>query len=332
MSRPVHPGGGEDLTQLHGRPQLARSEARAILAAWRLNPDAVAVEELGSERDQNFRVSVDGHPRYVLKIANRNDDESLVAFQHAMMRRLAEQGLPCPMFIPTADGASWVYREGHLVWIMQHLHGHRLADRTADNPELLEDLGRVLGRVANALDGFDHPAAHRQLQWDAQQTGAVLELYRSAVTDPAGRDILDRAAHDFRRHLQPMLAKLPHSVIHNDANDHNVLVEDGKVTGLLDFGDAVYSITVNELAVGCAYAMLDKADPEGVAQSITDGYAAERYLSTLEVRALPHLIRARLAASVAISAYQQTVHPGNEYLRVSERPAWRLLARLQEVS
>ena len=41
------------------------AEARSALTAWGLRPDAVALEELGSERDQNFRVSVDGDPRFV---------------------------------------------------------------------------------------------------------------------------------------------------------------------------------------------------------------------------------------------------------------------------
>ncbi|HET6910436.1 MAG TPA: phosphotransferase [Mycobacteriales bacterium] len=331
MSRPAY-SQPDEFSQLRGRPELALGDARGLLTAWGLSTDTVAVEELGSERDQNFRVSVGGHARYVLKVANSQDDASIVGFQHAMMQRLVSRGLPCPAVIPTTEGAPWVVRNGHLVWLMRHLPGHRLADHTDHSGQVFEQLGHILGRVVNALDGFDHPAAHRRLQWDALQTGAVLEVYRVAVTDSTKRDILDRAAYDVQRHLEPILTDLPRSVIHNDANDHNVLVDGEKITGLLDFGDAVHSVTVNELAVGCAYAMLDKPDPEGVAQSITNGYGAERRITTMEERALPYLIRARLATSVAISAYQQTVHPDNKYLRVSERPAWHLLARLQESS
>ena len=50
--------------------------------------------------------------------------------------------------------------------------------------------------------------------------------------------------------------RLPHSVIHNDANDYNVLIEDGRMSGLLDFGDLVHSATVCDLAIALAYTML----------------------------------------------------------------------------
>jgi len=50
-------------------------------------------------------------------------------------------------------------------------------------------------------------------------------------------------------------------VIHSDANDHNLLVRDGQVTGLIDFGDMVYSALAADPAIAAAYAMLDKSKP-----------------------------------------------------------------------
>jgi len=45
---------------------------------------------------------------------------------------------------------------------------------------------------------------------------------------------------------------------HGDANDHNVLVRDGRVVAILDLGDSVYTATVCDLAIRGAYAMLDQ--------------------------------------------------------------------------
>jgi Ser/Thr protein kinase RdoA (MazF antagonist) len=185
--------------------------------------------------------------------------------------------------------------------------------------------------ATSALEGFDHPAAHdRRLQWDVLKAADVIGGYRQFVADPRRRLIVDSALEAFLGGVRPALDELPHSVIHNDANDHNILIAGEGISGLLDFGDAVHSITVNDLAVACAYAMLDRDDPTGVAAGVVAGYQQVRGLNEVEYRLLPDLIRIRLVMSVVISAYQQTIHPDNEYLRVSEAPAWRLLARLTE--
>ena len=93
----------------------------------------------------------------------------------------------------------------------------------------------------------------------------------------------------------------------------------------------VHSCTINELAIAIAYAILDKPDPISVAQDITAGYHAVFPISELEIELLFPLICARLATSVSVSAYQKTLEPDNEYLIVSETPAWEVLSLLRLV-
>lgn len=59
----------------------------------------------------------------------------------------------------------------------------------------------------------------------------------------------------FESQVVPCLDTLPHSIIHNDANDHNVLAaaDGASVGGIIDFGDSVYTATVFELSVTIAY-------------------------------------------------------------------------------
>jgi Ser/Thr protein kinase RdoA (MazF antagonist) len=311
------------LSQLDGRPSFRPDRATELLRAWHVTG---TVTELDSERDQNWLVD----DRYVLKVANRHDATDVLDLQQSMMRRLAAAGLPCPGIVRTTDGARWVAADGHLAWLITYLPGRRLTEVAGPSPALLRDIGEIVGRTTVALDGFDHPAAHRLLQWDVACADRVISRYRHEVTDPGQRRILERALARYRSDVMPLLDRLPRSVIHNDANDHNVLVSGEIVTGLLDFGDAVHSLTVNDLAVACAYAMLDQPDPVAVAGHLRDGYSRHRTLDPLERRVLPHLIRTRLATSVAISAHQRAIHPGNAYLTVSEGPAWRLLAQLDE--
>jgi Ser/Thr protein kinase RdoA (MazF antagonist) len=100
-------------------------------------------------------------------------------------------------------------------------------------------------------------------------------------------------------------------------NDYNVLVESDRVTGLIDFGDIVYSWTVGELAVALAYVVLGKKDPWAEAAHVVEGYTEE--FENVEQEVLGKLVRLRLAMSVCLAAHQQRQRPENEYLQISQR-------------
>lgn len=318
------------LAQLSGRPQLRDADIAPLLLEWGVQGQ---VAQLESERDQNWLAVVDGRPSYVLKIANRADTPGLIEFQQSMMQRLSTAGLPCPATVATSTGQRWIRAGDHLAWLIEFRHGRRLAEEPAPAVTVFTDLGEMLGRAAVALDGFDHPAAHgRHLQWDVRHADEVLDMYAGNIQPGDRRALVLGILAAFRERVAPVLDTLPHSVIHNDANNHNVLVDGERISGLLDFGDAVHSVTVNDLAVACAYSMLDRPDPSLVERLVVDGYCRHRALTADEQRVLPLLIRTRLAMSVAISAYQQTVHPDNGYLRISEAPAWRLLHRWESTT
>ncbi len=128
----------------------------------------------------------------------------------------------------------------------------------------------------------------------------------------------------------PSFANLRRSVIHADANDYNVLVEEDKVVGLIDFGDVVYSYTVGDLAIAVAYVVLGKEDPYAAAAPVIEGYREEFELTNDELDALWPLVRLRLCMSVCIAAYQLRQNPDNEYLGISQNLIAETLPRLHE--
>ena len=316
------------------RPVVDAGAARDVLRErWSIDGELRA---LPSERDRNFAVAVDGVDRYVLKISNATEDASFIEMQHAAMRRLSGAGVPCQLPVPTPAGQEAIgIRFGaeppHLVRLLTWLPGRPLATVRADArpPELLEDLGRTMGRTAAALRGFDHPAARRTFQWEASQGLGVIDAHAAAVTDRRRHDLL-AAWRGRLASLAEVLPRLRVSVIHNDANDHNVLVSDDRraVSGLLDLGDAVWSVTVNELAVAAAYAALDAPDPLAVISAVRTGFERELALTADESGVVLDLVALRLCTSVALSAHQSSLAPDDPYLTVSEAPAWALLDRL----
>ncbi|MFN2137872.1 MAG: phosphotransferase [Candidatus Promineifilaceae bacterium] len=305
---------------------------------------AVAAEELPSDRDQNFLLKTAGGESAVLKIAGSAEVENVLDLQNQALLHLAGRAAVAgavPRLHQTRGGA-WMARvpgqdgQDHWVRLLSHLPGVPLGE-VADQPaELLAGSGLLLGRLDAALLDFRHPAMGRRLHWDLAHAVETLAQYGPTITNPARRALVDGFAAWFVEKVTPRLPGLRRSVIHGDGNDYNILVsaaEAGprRVTGLIDFGDMVYSATVFEPAIAAAYLMLDKEDPAAAATAVVSGYASAMPLSNEELSLLPALIAIRLCISVSLSAYQQTQEPENDYLSISERPAWELLARLAQM-
>ena len=318
------------VTSVDLAPSWTMADA-ADCAATHFGLDAAA-SPLPSERDQNVALRTRDGQRFVLKIANPAESPAMLDAESAVMARLAPLGV-CPTTVPTAAGEAMALADGHWVRLITWLPGRPLGTLAHRSPRLLADLGRVSGEVTSALDGFDHPALHREFRWDLARAGDEVAARVELVADPALRDTVQRLLDRYRRDIEPVLGRLARSVVHHDANDFNVLVDpvNDRVTGLLDFGDMVASHTVNDLAVACAYGLLDTPDPLDAAATIAA--ARDRVVPLLpdELDVLWGLAAMRLATSVCIAAEQQAAAPTNEYLGISQGPIAQVLARMAAI-
>ncbi len=290
---------------------------------------------LPSHVDQNFLIKA-RDARYVLKIANASADPAALDLQHTVLLYLAERRTEFAHLQMTRSGActARVKAPGgsfHYVWMVTYLKGRTLGTVRPHMPHLLRGLGTLLGGLDRVLAGFAHPHAARYHAWDLRHA-AGLRCYLPNINDEGRRAMVARALERFEGSILPQLLSLRQSIIHNDANDYNVLVTgagyEAQVSGLVDFGDMVYTHLVCEVAIAATYVMLGKPDPVGVAAHVISGYHQAYPLQEVELELLYDLVIARLCSSVLVSAYRTTVEPENEYLRISEAPAWALLNRL----
>lgn len=270
---------------------------------------------LPSERDKNYLLTDDSGRKFVLKIANASESRAFLDAQNAVLDYLSERVPFCQRVI--GEVAEF---EGHLARVVSYLPGVPLADISPHPPALLHDLGQKLGQLSRALADFDHPAVHRDFHWDLANGNRVVNEYAPLIENAGLRELVLRCRFEPRIELR-------RSVIHGDANDHNVLVDPQTMTvsGLIDFGDMVYSYTVGDLAIALAYVVLHEDDPF---ESVIAGYTSEFELLDEEREALWPLVRLRLAMSVCIAAYQIQRHPENEYLRISQKAIEENLPRI----
>jgi 4-aminobutyrate aminotransferase-like enzyme/Ser/Thr protein kinase RdoA (MazF antagonist) len=321
------------------RPVLSPSEIEGILhTCYGLSG---LLQELPSERDQNYHLIADSGEEYVLKVASEIEKESTLLLQNTALRHLAGRNFNAPRVKESLNGLDIEKIESnsgisHHIRLLTYLPGNIFSKVNPHSKSLLFEFGAFLGTLTKALVGFDHQGAHRQFYWDLNQVSHVIRECSPLVSDKSLRSLVEYFLDLYETIVVPRYDELRSSVIHNDANDYNIVVnhphnDESRSFGLLDFGDMIFSHTVNELAVGIAYAVLDKPDPLGVAQQIVAGYHSVFSLTEGEIQLLFPLACARLAMSVSIAAYQRSLEPENEYLSISQEQVERALQILREI-
>ena len=318
------------------------TESEAAEIARQLFGIEAAAHSLPGEYDDNFHLRATDGAEFVLKVMHPDRERGFVEMQCAMMEHLAKRApdLPLPRVIPSREGKSQSEievqdRSRRLVWMLTFLRGKTLAEFRPHAPELLEDLGRFLGKLSRALEGFSHAAANRELKWDAARSGWIRE-YLQQIPELPRRMLVQRYLGLFETEVAPQLSKLRKSVIYGDTNDYNVLIalEQGaaaRIAGVIDFGDVHYGITISELATAVAYAILGEKDVLAAAARVVAGYTREFPLTDAEISLLYPLVCMRLAVSVVNSAHRKALKPDDPYVTVTEEPAWEGLERLAKI-
>lgn len=308
---------------------------------WRIRGN---ISALPSYADQNFRICGDGGD-YVLKVAHPEWSRADLDLENQAMMALAERepALEWPRVQRTPEGE-------HLLTLPiagQHCHvrmlsfvpGTTYADiigklPTARRQGLHQSLGEAVGRLTRGLDGFSHPAADRQHDWNMMRL-PTLRSEIAHIDDTGLRAVVQAQVEAFVDHLPQWRQRLPIAVLHNDANDLNVIVAQRggapRVTAVIDFGDMCTSFRLADLAIACSYAMQHEADPVACAHGIVRGYLGQCPLQPVELQQLQTFILARLCHSVLMSTRAHRQTRDNPFIMVSQQGVRALLRHLVEL-
>ena len=226
---------------------------------------------LSGERDQNLRLD-SPHGGFVVRIANQAEDTAAVDMQQAALEHIARWpgGPPVPEVRRTTDGRRVAEVDGHGVLVSTLLPGKMLGG--APGAVGAFDIGVALGGLQRALRGFFHPAAGRNLLWDARNV-AQLQPMLSAIEDVKLRREVASLIHRISREVVPVLDGLPAQVIHNDFNPDNLLVSGSTLSGVVDFGDMVHGPRAMDVAVASSYLIRGAAGPVAVMGELGRGVA-----------------------------------------------------------
>ena len=295
---------------------------------------------LPGELDFNFRLKVENGEGYILKVSRPNENEAYLDFQQKLLQHIEAKQIDiiAPKVSLDVNGkgiSEYIddFGNSRKVRLLSWISGRIWSSVNPQLDNLRTSLGEQCGKLTASLMGFEHPMANRDFEWDIAQslwTKKHLDLFEGDK-----KEIIPYFQNKFETEYKTY-SQLRKSVVHNDANDNNVIVSDKLISPMvkaaIDYGDAIHTQIINDVAIACAYAIMHHNDPLQAALPIIRGYHGSFPLMELELQHLYTTIAMRLIISVTKSALNKVKEPDNEYLLISDKPAWEVLKKWRKIS
>lgn len=321
-----------------------KSSRIQIVLRERYGLEAVRQEVLGGEIDHNVKIVTDDGREFLVKATKGSIEDVGLRWQAEVLAHLAERvpEVPVSRLVPSRSGQSLVADGPYVVRLLTWLPGSLLVAVDHHPPELLTELGTVAGRLTQALADLPPRDGVPSHHWDVRKAGASIELGLGFVEDEQDRRNVERVLTWFSR-CEPRFTELPMGVVHHDINDFNVLaLPDGngghRISGVLDVGDALFTIRVAEVAIAAAYAMLRKEDPLAAATAVVAGFHSVVPLTAVEIAMIFPLAAARLCVNATTWTHRTAILAGlgkdtdDGYGKARMRHTWPAIARIAEIN
>ena len=319
---------------LEAEPGVAISESLAAGVLEELYGLTGSLSLLTGERDQNFRLAAAGRDGFIFKVwglSQPADEAELLAATLAFLECSAS-GLPVPRLVPSRDGRSVITFKDHLgnerrAIAYTFLPGLSLSgvERTISQHC---QCGTMLAELAITLANFSHPAMYRTLIWDLRHLPS-LQMLVPQIVDLPFREFVQRFLNAFEKGVMNHLARVPHQFVHNDFNARNIIVnadDPSRIAGIIDFGDAVHTARVIDVAVGIIGQLSTYGTAELAMGEFVEAYATVSPLSGEERALLPSLVAARIVQNVVMTSWYRSRQPSDGHFAAfdPEYFEWRI--------
>lgn len=290
--------------------------------------------------DFNFRIKIENEEGYILKISRPEENKKYLDFQQNLLQFIeaSEEDLIAPRAIMDKNNnliseIKDEYKKTRYVRLLSWVSGRVWSEANPQLEDFRFSLGEQSGLLTKTLQGFDHPEAHYNFEWDVAQslwTNEQLHLFSNQE-----KEVLSYFQNRFESSYTSY-QNLRKSVVHNDPNDNNIIISSDlinpKAIAAIDYGDAIYTQIINDLAILCAYGAFGHTDSLNASLAFVKGYHSKFLLKQEELAHLYNAIAMRLVIIVTRAAMSKIEEPDNEYLWISEKPAWEVLNKWYQVS
>lgn len=245
-----------------------------------------------------------------------------VAFYLDLMTHLARSGMPVPLPVTDRQGRVYGILEAKPAALVSCMSG-----ASVDTPSAAQcsAVGDMLAGLHQAGQIFAQTCANpRGAAWRKETAARLRALMR-----PAEQELLDKEL-EFQRHAD--FSSLPRGMIHADLFRDNVLMNDERITGVLDFYLAGCDAWIYDIAIAVNDWCRDSTGHlDGLrAGDLLCAYANARPFTDIEKQWWPTVLRAA-ALRFWLSRSDAALHPrSGEMVMIKDPDYYRnILMRLQ---
>ena len=291
------------LAEHHSRWQTSRE--LLVEAARHAGFDAIEIERIVvGQANEVYALTAGTGEEFIVRMAHRRDPK--FASEAAAIARVREAGVPAPevvlLWVPEREGAPTA------VLIERRLPGEMLRDlwRREPSTRCADELGEVLARIHDiAVDGFGNLSPSLQGThssygewfidlWVTDQLPSVL----AAVEDNPAATAAVREAERRITSARQLLDHVECRLAHGDLSPTNVLVLDGRISGIVDWEAVKGAPRSNDIAWWSTFV------PDAITDAMLGGYQSHAG----SVGDLVELVRlSRLRIVTALLAYTRKV-------------------------
>jgi ethanolamine-phosphate phospho-lyase len=288
----------------------------------------IEIKKLNGYENENYLIETIKNKYIFKKYPYSFELESIIQSENEALLFLSDNNNQFPIPIKTIDG---VYVKIHeiegkkfICRLLSFLDGEMLGS-IKNTKEIFESFGIFLAKMNKKLLSYNNIIIKSRIwNWDLQHFH-LNEKYFDDIVKAKDRSLVKYFFYQFEENVNPLIPSLRKSIIHSDANEWNVLIRNGKVSSIIDFGDLVYSPLINEIATAITYVSYDKKNPLDWALIILESYNNELPILESEIKILYYLIAARLCISLCNAAHSKKINPENDYAFSSEESALKML-------
>jgi len=268
---------------------------------------------LSGDRDENFRIYGKDAVGHVFKVLSPRESVATADLLPTVLLHLERVApeLPVPRIVRTLEGhtlVKFIDLSGtpRIASLCTFLPGKLLLSTTHCSAQR-RACGELLARLAGALRTFDHQGSRREVAWDIAQIPKLAHLMAKVPDLPSVRFLREFVAR-FTMEIAPRLGKLRHQFVHNDFSVRNIIVdphEESRVVGIIDFGDAVHTALICDVAVGATGQLAIPETANEAVHDFVEAYCQIEPLQKEELALLNWLIAGRIVMNVVLTAWRR---------------------------
>ncbi|MFT5506613.1 MAG: hydroxylysine kinase [Gammaproteobacteria bacterium] len=268
------------------------------------------LESLEGEREQNFRFLTSSDETFLVRISHLEEDSAMLDYHALALNHLnnVDRIGVVPKMINTVESKHNAYlgQNKNILRVFSYLPGKPLSQGDVSGLKLALNAGLLLGQTTQQLAKLKKPDISYFMSWD--MTNGLLS--QDLLWSCAGKDLLKYRSGLLTNTCIPVLAAIKdfrQTFVHNDAHLDNMLRNnnaDLTISGLIDFGDAMVTQPICDLAILCLGFADSSQTPEQSIASAAAGYHEQYPLLKQELDVLWSLVLTRELFSLLLFDYK----------------------------